>query len=95
MRAVADDEELARRVIREYLEKVPEMEIVAECANGLEAVKAVAEHKPDVIFLDVQMPKTGRLRSAGTHRPERGGCVRHCVRSVCNARSMPRRWTIC
>jgi two-component system, LytTR family, response regulator len=33
------------------------MEIVAECANGFEAVKAVAEHKPDVIFLDVQMPR--------------------------------------
>jgi two-component system, LytTR family, response regulator len=54
---IADDEELARRVLREYLEKEPGMEIVAECANGFEAVKAAAEHKPDVIFLDVQMPK--------------------------------------
>jgi len=54
---IADDEELARRVLREYLEKEPGMEIVAECANGFEAVKAVAEHKPDVLFLDVQMPK--------------------------------------
>jgi two-component system LytT family response regulator len=58
MRAViADDEELARGILREYLEKEPGMEIVAECTNGFEAVKAVAEHKPDVIFLDVQMPK--------------------------------------
>lgn len=58
MRAViADDEELARRVLREYLDKETGIEIVAECSNGFEAVKAVAEHKPDVIFLDVQMPK--------------------------------------
>ena len=54
---IADDEELARGVLREYLEKDSRMEIVAECANGFEAVKAVAEHKPDVIFLDVQMPR--------------------------------------
>ena len=54
---IADDEDLARSVLREYLEKEPGMEIVAECTNGFEAVKAVAEHKPDVIFLDVQMPK--------------------------------------
>lgn len=54
---IADDEQLARRVLREYLEQEPGIEIVAECANGFEAVKAVAEHKPDVIFLDVQMPK--------------------------------------
>jgi two-component system, LytTR family, response regulator len=54
---IADDEDLARSVLREYLEKRPGTEIVAECTNGFEAVKAVAEHKPDVIFLDVQMPK--------------------------------------
>jgi two-component system LytT family response regulator len=54
---IADDEELARRILREYLEKESGIEIVAECANGFEAVKAVAEHKPDVIFLDIQMPK--------------------------------------
>jgi two-component system LytT family response regulator len=54
---IVDDEELARRVLREYIEKESAMEIVAECANGFDAVKAVAEHKPDVIFLDVQMPK--------------------------------------
>jgi len=54
---IADDEDLARSVLREYLERAHGMEIVAECANGFEAVKAVAEHQPDVIFLDVQMPK--------------------------------------
>jgi len=54
---IADDEDLARGVLREYLEKQPGMQIVAECSNGFEAVKAVGEHKPDVLFLDVQMPK--------------------------------------
>jgi two-component system LytT family response regulator len=54
---IADDEDLARSILREYLEKEPGIEIVAECTNGFEAVKAMAEHRPDVIFLDVQMPK--------------------------------------
>lgn len=54
---VVDDEELARHIIRELLQPHSEIEIVAECANGFEAVKAFGEHKPDLIFLDVQMPK--------------------------------------
>jgi two-component system LytT family response regulator len=54
---IVDDEELARHVIREFLQPHREIEIAAECANGMEAVKAVAEHKPNLIFLDVQMPR--------------------------------------
>jgi two-component system LytT family response regulator len=54
---VIDDEELARRVVREYLTGVEDVEIVAECANGFEAVKAVSDLKPDLLLLDVQMPK--------------------------------------
>jgi len=54
---VVDDEDLARQVLRELLQAHPEVEIVAECANGFEAVRAVAELKPDLLFLDVQMPK--------------------------------------
>ena len=54
---IVDDEELARHVIREFLQSHPEIGVAAECANGMEAVKAVAEHKPNLIFLDVQMPK--------------------------------------
>jgi len=54
---VVDDEELARQVMRELLRAHEEIEVVAECRNGLEAVKAVAEYKPDLLFLDVQMPK--------------------------------------
>ena len=54
---IVDDEPLARAVVREYLADQPEIEIVAECANGFEAVKAVSELAPDLLFLDVQMPK--------------------------------------
>ena len=55
--AIVDDEPLARAVVREYLDLHPGVEIVAECANGFEAVKAVTELAPDLLFLDVQMPK--------------------------------------
>jgi two-component system, LytTR family, response regulator len=55
--AIVDDEELARRVVREYLGSISGVEVVAECANGFEAVKAVTELKPDLLLLDVQMPK--------------------------------------
>ena len=54
---IVDDEELARKLLREMLADHAEIEIVAECANGFEAVKTAAERKPDLIFLDVQMPK--------------------------------------
>ena len=54
---IVDDEDLARQVVRELLQAHPEIEIVAECGNGFEAVKAVTELKPDLLFLDIQMPK--------------------------------------
>lgn len=54
---IVDDEPLARDVLREYLAADEDVEIVAECANGFEAVKAVAEHDPDLLLLDIQMPK--------------------------------------
>jgi two-component system, LytTR family, response regulator len=54
---VVDDEEPARLLLREYLASQPEVEVLAECSNGFEAVKAVTELKPDLIFLDIQMPK--------------------------------------
>jgi len=54
---IVDDEELARKLLQEMLARHPEIEIVGECGNGMEAVKAVAEHKPELLFLDVQMPK--------------------------------------
>jgi two-component system LytT family response regulator len=54
---IVDDEDLARQVLREFLSKHDDIEIIAECANGFEAVKAVMEQKPDLLFLDIQMPK--------------------------------------
>ena len=54
---VVDDEELARALLRELLGAHADVEIVAECGNGFEAVKAVTEKKPDLLLLDVQMPK--------------------------------------
>src|ERR1700712_3863053 len=59
--AIVDDEELARAVLREYLSPLPDVEIVAECANGFDAVKVVSELHPDLLFLDVQMPKLDGL----------------------------------
>jgi two-component system LytT family response regulator len=54
---IVDDEALARAVVREYADADPGLDVVADCANGFEAVKAVAELKPDLVLLDVQMPK--------------------------------------
>ena len=52
-----DDEPLARSMVKEYLQQHAEVEIVAECNDGFEGVKAISQHKPDLIFLDIQMPK--------------------------------------
>lgn len=52
-----DDEPLARMLVREYLQNFPQIEVVEECNDGFEGLKAIAQHKPDLIFLDVQMPK--------------------------------------
>lgn len=54
---IVDDEMLARGVVREYLAEHPDVEVVAECANGFEAVKAITELAPDLVLLDIQMPK--------------------------------------
>ncbi|MEA2327660.1 MAG: two-component system, LytTR family, response regulator [Thermoanaerobaculia bacterium] len=54
---VVDDELPARELLREFLSADEDCEIVAECANGFEAVKAVAQYDPDLLLLDIQMPK--------------------------------------
>jgi two-component system LytT family response regulator len=54
---IVDDEEPARALLREYLAAVPAVEVLAECGNGFEAVKAVADLAPDLLLLDIQMPK--------------------------------------
>src|SRR5436309_2184700 len=54
---VIDDEALARQRLCSLLARVPDMEVVGECQNGLEAVAAIRAHQPDLVFLDVQMPE--------------------------------------
>ncbi len=54
---LVDDEPLARSMVSEYLEGYPQVEIVAECGDGFEGAKAIMQHQPDIIFLDIQMPK--------------------------------------
>lgn len=52
-----DDEPLARQLIRSYLAAYPDMNVVAECGDGFEGFKAIQEYKPDLVFLDIQMPR--------------------------------------
>ena len=54
---IIDDEPLARSIVKEYLQKHPELELVQECNDGVEGLKAIQQHQPDLIFLDIQMPK--------------------------------------
>lgn len=54
---IIDDESLARDLVRKYLEGIPGVEIAGECANGFEALKTIQDLKPDLLFLDIQMPK--------------------------------------
>jgi two-component system LytT family response regulator len=54
---IIDDEPPARNIIKKYLEAIPDFEVLEECSNGFEGVKIINEIKPDLIFLDIQMPK--------------------------------------
>ena len=52
-----DDEPLARDIVKHYLKHFPDVEVVAECSDGFEGLKAINQHRPDFIFLDIQMPR--------------------------------------
>src|SRR5436190_22895945 len=54
---IIDDEPLARSIVKEYLQKHPEFELMQECNDGFEGIKVIQQHQPDLIFLDIQMPK--------------------------------------
>lgn len=54
---IVEDEELARNLLKSFLKEVENIEVVAECENGFEGVKMINELKPDLVFLDIQMPK--------------------------------------
>jgi two-component system, LytTR family, response regulator len=68
---IVDDEPLARRSLRVLLEKDPQIEIVDECRNGREAVKAINALQPDLIFLDIQMPELDGFDVLARVGPER------------------------
>jgi len=54
---IIDDEPLARMIVKEYLGFHPQIQIAEECNDGFEGLKAIMQHQPDIIFLDIQMPK--------------------------------------
>ena len=54
---IIDDEPLARMMVKEYLQAYPHITVVEECNDGFEGMKAIQHHQPDLIFLDIQMPK--------------------------------------
>ena len=87
---IVDDETLARAILREHLTKLPDIEIVGEAANGFEAVKLAEELKPDLVFLDIQMPKLSGfevLELLGERAPSvissRPTTSSRCARSRC------------
>ena len=72
---IVDDEDLARHLIREYLKGHDDVEVVGECDNGLDAVRQIGALQPDLVFLDIQMPRlTGLevLELTGRHLDEIG-----------------------
>src|SRR5450631_241252 len=71
---IVDDEPIARRVLREELELIEDIEIIGEADNGKKALDQIAEHKPDLVLLDLQMPTMGGLELVrslqhGSHMP--------------------------
>lgn len=54
---IIDDEPLAREVVKEYLLNFPQIQVVQECNDGFEGLKAIQQQQPDIVFLDIQMPK--------------------------------------
>jgi two-component system, LytTR family, response regulator len=68
---IVDDEPLARRGIRQLLGAYPDVTVVGECRDGREAVRALATERPDLVFLDVEMPGLDGLDVIGVHGAER------------------------
>ena len=54
---IIDDEPLARSIVIEYIQNFPDLVVSQVCSNGFEGLKAIALHKPDFVFLDIQMPE--------------------------------------
>jgi two-component system LytT family response regulator len=69
---IVEDEELARNLLKSFLKGIENIEVIAECENGFEGVKMINEHEPDLVFLDIQMPKiTGfEMLELLEHKPQ-------------------------
>lgn len=69
---IVDDEKLARDIVKKYLERNEQIELLGECSNGFEGIKSTNELKPDIIFLDIQMPKINGFEMIELldHKPE-------------------------
>lgn len=69
---IVEDEELARNLMKSFLAKIDAIDLIAECENGFEGVKMINELKPDLVFLDIQMPKiTGfEMLELLDHKPQ-------------------------
>ncbi len=69
---IVEDEELARNLLKSFLNSIEDIEIIGECENGFEGVKVINDLKPDLVFLDIQMPKiTGfELLELLEHKPQ-------------------------
>lgn len=72
---IVDDEPLARRRVRQLAAEEPDLEFVGECADGIEALAAIAEHAPDLVFLDINMPGIDGLGVAGNLPRERAPLI--------------------
>lgn len=68
---IADDEPAARAHLTRLLAQDPEVELIAECRNGQEAVDAVNKHRPDLLFLDVQMPNMSGIEAVSRMAPDK------------------------
>ncbi len=73
---IVDDESLARRGLSIRLQHIPLVDVVAECSDGFEALSAIAEHSPDLVFLDIQMPKLTGLEVLEASGRRHAGHVR-------------------
>ncbi|UIM98234.1 two-component system response regulator BtsR [Yersinia ruckeri] len=67
---IVDDEQPAREDLRERLSEEQDIEVIAECSNAIEAIPAIQRLQPDVIFLDIQMPRINGLELASMLNPE-------------------------
>jgi len=85
---IVDDEALARRGIELRLKRAADFEVVAQCTSAHDALPAIRSHKPDLLFLDIQMPGPLGIRAprSGSERVHAVGRVRHRVRSIRHSR---------